>query len=67
MYAAFPIGWVVSHVLMAVVFFGLFTLIGFLFRLVGRDPLMLRRPVNQASYWLPKARVEDKRRYFRQF
>jgi hypothetical protein len=67
MYVAFPIGWVVSHVLLGVIFFGLFTPIGFLFRILGRDPLMLRRPATQASYWLPKPIVEDKRRYFSQF
>ncbi len=39
MILAFPIGWTVSQVMLAVMFFGLFTPIGLVFRLIGRDPL----------------------------
>ena len=35
MILAFPIGWTVSQVMLAVIFFGLFTPIGFFFRLLG--------------------------------
>src|SRR5262245_52931839 len=45
MILAFPIGWTVSQVMLALMFFGLFTPIGLLFRLLGRDPLhRARRP-----------------------
>lgn len=67
MVAAFPIGWVVSHVLLALVFYGLFTPLGLFFRCIGRDALMRRRPGDQATYWLPKQMPSDVRRYFRQF
>jgi hypothetical protein len=67
MYVAFPIGWVVSHVVLGALFYGLFTPVGLIFRLMGRDPLTLRRPQAAASYWAPKPRVTDKRRYFSQF
>ena len=43
MVLAFPIGWTVSQVMLAVMFFGLFTPIGLVFRLIGRDPLHAHR------------------------
>lgn len=62
---AFPIGWVVSTVFLAVLFFVVFTPIGVLFRLMGRDTLALRkRPAT--TYWQPKVAARDKRHYFRQ-
>ncbi len=67
MYLAFPIGWVVSHVVLGVLFYGLFTPVGLVFRLMGRDTLVLRRPEAAASYWVPKPIATDKRRYFSQF
>ena len=44
MVLAFPIGWTVSQVMLAMMFFGLFTPIGLVFRLIGRDPLHRARP-----------------------
>ena len=45
MVLAFPIGWTVSQVMLAVMFYGVFTPIGLVFRLIGRDPLhRTRRP-----------------------
>ena len=65
--AAFPIGWVLSHVLLALAFYGVFLPIGLLFRLMGRDPLQLRPNSDQATYWAPKPMPADLRRYLRQF
>jgi hypothetical protein len=62
---AFPIGWMVSQLVLGLLFFGVFTPIGLLFRAAGRDPLALRRPV-AGSYWRPKPAARDKRQYFRQ-
>jgi hypothetical protein len=62
---AFPIGWAVSQAVLGLLFFAVFTPIGLLFRAVGRDPLVLRRPVT-GSYWRPKPAARDKRQYFRQ-
>jgi hypothetical protein len=67
MILAFPIGWTVSQVMLAVMFFGLFTPIGFLFRLLGRDPLHRTRRPELESYWAPKPTPTDLRRYFKQF
>jgi hypothetical protein len=67
MLVAFPIGWTVSRVLLAVLFYGLFTPLAVLFRLMRRDLLVLRRPEEQESYWVHKPVVTDMRRYTRAF
>jgi Saxitoxin biosynthesis operon protein SxtJ len=67
MVLAFPIGWTVSQTLLALLFFGLLTPIGLLFRMMGRDPLQRTRRPGQESYWSPKPRATDPRRYFQQF
>jgi hypothetical protein len=67
MVLAFPIGWTVSQVMLTVMFFGLFTPIGLIFRLIGRDPLHRARSAERNSYWSPKPAPADLRRYFKQF
>jgi Saxitoxin biosynthesis operon protein SxtJ len=67
MVLAFPIGWTVSQVMLLVMFYGLFTPIGLVFRLIGRDPLDRTRPSRRESYWVPKPTPADLRRYFKQF
>ncbi len=67
MVLVFPIGWVVSKAMLAVLFYGLFTPIGLLFRQLGRDPLARRRRPELQSYWAPKALPDDPKRYLRQF
>ena len=67
MVLAFPIGWTVSQVMLALMFFGLFTPIGLIFRLLGRDPLHRTRRPELNSYWAPKPAPADLRRYFKQF
>jgi hypothetical protein len=65
MAAAFPIGWTVSRVALAVLFYGCFTPIAVIFRLTGRDALRLRR-TQRASYWTAKTRATSPDEYFRQ-
>jgi len=60
------IGWVVSHVLLTVLFYGPFTLIGVLMRLSGVDPLM-RRIAPGAAVWRPIDTPESDESYYRQF
>jgi hypothetical protein len=67
MIVAFPIGWAVSHLLLAITFYGLFLPIGIVFRLMGRDPLTLRPRRDQPTCWVPKPTPQDVGRYFRQF
>src|SRR4051794_26990665 len=62
----FPIGWVVSQVVLATLFYLVFTPVGIAFRLAGRDALALR-PTDRPSHWLPRQPTTDAGRYFRQF
>jgi Saxitoxin biosynthesis operon protein SxtJ len=62
---AFPIGWVVSTIFLAVLFYGVFTPVGLAFRLTGRDVLALHR-FETRSYWKPRPAPRSKREYFRQ-
>jgi hypothetical protein len=61
-----PIGWIVSHLLLGVLFFGLFTPVGLVFKLIGRDALARRYAPERASYWESKPGARDIRSYLRQ-
>jgi hypothetical protein len=67
MVLAFPIGWAVSQIVLAVIFFGLFAPISLVFQLIGRDALHRVRRQQLESYWVPKPAPADLRRYFKQF
>ena len=64
--ATFPIGWVVSRLLLGVVFYAVFTPVALIFRMIGRDALRLR-PTEEESYWTPKKQSASKAHYMRQF
>ena len=63
---AFPIGWVVSRVLLVALFL-LITPVAMFFRVRGYDELKLRRRQGVTTYWTPKVRTTDVRSYLRQF
>lgn len=63
----FPIGWVVFHVLLLVMYFLVITPFGLLLRLFGRDSLDLRRVESGASCWKPRPPATPTARYFRQY
>jgi hypothetical protein len=67
MILAFPIGWTISLLMLSTLYYGLFTPIGILFRLIGRDPLERARRSNATTYWVPKPAPESVGRYFKQF
>ncbi len=62
-----PIGFVMSYVILGVVYFGLFTPIALIFRLIGRDALCRKLDRRAGTYWTPRRATDDLRRYFRQF
>ncbi len=67
MYAVFPIGWVISHAVLAGIYYGVFTPIGLVLRFAGRDPLARRFDRSAPSYWQPHRPDLHRRRYFRQY
>ena len=67
-YLAFPIGFVVSHVVLAVVYYLVLTPIGLLTRLFGYDSMKRRFDPEAKSYWVGRSTAAvDSKRYFRQF
>ncbi len=67
MYAAFPIGWTVSHVMMAIIYYGVITPIGVVLRASGREPLFRQFDRSARTYWTRHSPPDDVGRYFRQY
>lgn len=62
----FPLGLIVSELVMILIFFGMLTPLGLLFRLMGRD-VMDRRPDRTASsYWRVRRVAGSADSYYRQ-
>jgi hypothetical protein len=64
--AAFPIGWTVSQIVLAIVFFLVLTPIAVVMRLTGHDALMRRRRPRE-SYWTAKPAPATSADYLRQY
>lgn len=67
MKVAWPVGWVVSRVILGTIFYAIITPVAVVFRLTGRDILGLKRRADRATYWQPKPAITDKSQYLRQF
>ena len=67
LYAAFPIGWTVSHLLLAATYYLVLTPIGLLVRWTRGAPLERTLDRSAPTYWTERRPVRDVRRYFRQF
>ena len=67
-YLAWPIGFVVSHVVLAVVYYLVLTPVGLLTRVFGYDSMQRRFDPEAESYWIERSpEAVDPKRYFRQF
>lgn len=62
-----PVGWVMSHLLLGVVYYLVITPIGLLLRLLGRDSLTRELDPKAESYWIRRDGKVEPSRYFRQF
>lgn len=67
LYAAYPIGWVVSHVVMGVIYYLVITPVALVFKLAGRDALERKIDKSAQSYWVEHRTGGDPQRYFKQF
>ena len=67
MMLAFPIGWLLSQVMLILLFYGIFLPVALIMRLRGRDALGLKPGAGQPTFWLPKQTPLDVRSYFRQY
>jgi hypothetical protein len=62
-----PIGWLISHLILVVVFYGLITPLGLALRLAGRDALGRRFDRTASTYWQPRQSRPDVERYWRRY
>ena len=63
----FPIGWAISMILLTAFYFLLLMPLGFIFRMLGRDPLCRRFDPDAKSYWLARRETDSLDRYFHQY
>jgi hypothetical protein len=63
----YPLGWLISHAMLAIVYFIVLTPLGLLLRVLGRDPLDHSFDRSVESYWLCEPAEVDSKRYFKQF
>jgi len=66
MVATFPIGLVMGPVIMGLIFYGLFTPVAVIFKVMGRDTMTRKFDPAAKTYWVEHKDAEPKR-YFRQF
>ena len=66
-YALYPIGYMITLVLMGIIYYLVITPTGLLMRLFGRDPMSRRFQPDAASYWIARKEDASLDRYFRQF
>ena len=59
------LGYVISHVLLTIIFLAVFTPLGLFLRLLGKDLLLTRRKVNTA--WETHTHSTERSSYYRQF
>ena len=62
---ALPIGWLISTLFLLIIFYGVMTPMAVIFRLIGRDPLSLKRP-RAESYWRSRKQRSSRVSYYRQ-
>jgi hypothetical protein len=63
----FPIGWVMSYVILTIMFYLILTPVALVFKLIGRDALHRRFEPAAPTYWIKRTPPATVKRYFRQF
>jgi hypothetical protein len=64
--ATAPVGMVLGELLLATIYFLVFTPLAIVFRLIGRDALRRRLDPNETTYWVPRAQPGTSLEYYRQ-
>jgi hypothetical protein len=67
MYAAYPVGWAMSHILLGIVFYVILTPIGLVMKLCRYDPMRRSIRTGEITYWGRYEPPANKNQYFRQF
>ena len=63
----YPIGIVLSYLIMTVLFFGIIGIIGLLMRVVGYDPMSRTKNSQARSHWVDARPARPKSDYFKQY
>ena len=63
----FPIGFVLSYVLLGILFYGIIAPAGMLLRLFGKDPMERRILPEAETYWVDAGPPRASESYFKQF
>ncbi len=63
----YPIGFLLSHLIMGTLFFGLIAPMAILFTIIGRDPMKRRYQPEAGSYWSDARPTRGGESYFKQF
>jgi hypothetical protein len=67
MILVYPIGWIVSHTALVLIYYLVLTPTGLLRRLFGRDPMTRRLERDSPSYWIRRPPSAGPQRYFKQY
>lgn len=67
MLATYPIGWAVSHALLAAIYYAIVTPVGLALRWTRRSTLARRIDRSAETYWTDHLPAPEANRYFRQF
>ena len=63
----FPIGWLISQLVLLLMFLLVITPVALLMRLRGRDTLQLKRPPENVSLWKQRPERTEPSRYLKQY
>lgn len=64
---AFLLGWVMTRIIVTLTFFLIFTPVGFVLRILGKDLLNEKIDRSVRTYWLRHEPISDKSRYLKQY
>ena len=67
MVVAFPVGFVISNVILALLFCAVFTPLALFFKIIGRDALNRKIDPNAASYWVVRDEEMPVSQRFKQY
>lgn len=66
-YATYPLGYLISTVVLVTLYYGVITPIGLILRLFRHDPLAGRPGSGNTSYWHPRKNNRSPESYFKQY
>ena len=64
---SYPIGWLMSQVILAAMFYCVITPLAVFWRIRGRDPLQLRSQPKQPTFWIKRGPQPSPDRYLKPF